>query len=187
MKLLLNTLYVFRHKLKSIEPLPPRESYYLKVVRRPERYKVYIDLSIYESLLNSIRCIIYLEKDVIYYKKILKAYKRAISGHDKDWNIEALDEGKTKSISSNVIRSFDQTLQLINEILKDKDFDYVYNGVLQHSDEKYHERYIKDNESGMLPYTLYKCSILAEFIRSILLTDTKIFDHIIENNKEYIS
>lgn len=184
---LLNNLYVFRHKLKSIEPLPSKEGYYLKVAKRPEKYKVFIDLSIYESLLNSIRCIIYLEEDSVYYKKVLNAYKRAISGNNCNWRVKALDESGTTNISQEVIKSFNQTRNLINELLKDKDFDYVYNGVLQHSDERYYKRYIKDCENGALPFVIFKCAILAERIRNILMSDTKVFDFIIENNRQYIN
>lgn len=183
---LLENIYVFRSKLKSIKPLPPKEKYYLKIVKRTERHKLFVDMSIYSSFLNSIRGIIFTVKDSIFYNKIINDYKRAISGNNKDWNIEALDESQALNISKEVVYSFDKTQKLISELLKDKDFDYVYNGILQHSDEKYRDRYIKDSEQNIAIYIIFKCAILANIIRDILLSNTEIFDYIIKNNKKYI-
>ena len=182
---LLETLYVFRNKLKSIKPLPPQEMFYIKVVRRLER-QVFIDMSIYDALLNSMRGIIFNKDDSIFYKKVINDYKRAISGNNTEWDIEALDGVEGCNINAVIVRSYTQTQRLISSILKDEDFAYVYNGVLQHSDKKHWDRYIKENESNSIMYVTFKCAILANQIRNILLSDTVVFDEIIKNNKQYL-
>ena len=183
---LLETLYVFRNKLKSVKPLPPREEFFLKVVKRPEKNKLFVDMSIYASLLNSMRGLVYSENEDVYYKKVIDEYQKALSGKTPGWVIEALDPTSGKNISKDVIHSYKQTKNKIAEILKDKDFDYAYNGILQHSDKRFRSRYIKDVEEGTAMYITFKCAILANQIREILLSDTVVFDEIVNNNREYL-
>lgn len=183
---LLETLYVFRNKLKSVKSLPSREEFFLKVVKRPEKYKVFVDMSIYDSLLNAMRGLVYSENDDVYYKKVIDEYQKALSGEIPDWVIEALDPTSGKIISKDVIHSYHQTKKMIAEILKDKDFDYAYNGILQHSDKRFRSRYIKDVEEGSAMYITFKCAILANQIREILLSSTVVFDEIVNNNRNYL-
>lgn len=186
-KELLQRLYVFRSKITNVEPLPSRDVYFMKVTQKVSRREIYIDLTIYEAYLNSVRSVIYMQTEDIYYSKVIDEYNRALSGHNDNWKINALDEEGINDISDKVIQSYCQIKKLISEILKDDDFDFVYNGVLQHVDERFRARYIREKKNGKLVYTLFKCAILANQVLGILVDNTVIFDLIVEKNKDYLS
>lgn len=185
-KELLQRLYIFRSKITNIEPLPSRDIYFMKVTQKVSRQKIYIDLTIYEIFLNSVRSVIYMQDEDIYYAKVIDEYNRALSGHNDNWRIKALDEEGINIISDKVIQNFCQIKKIVAEILKDDDFDFIYNGVLQHVDERFRTRYIREKKDGKLVYTLFKCAILANQVLSILVDNTIIFDLIVEKNKDYL-
>lgn len=177
----LEDLFIFRTKLKSINPLPPSKDRFLKILRMgPKKEWIEIDDAIYPQILNSCREILFNEGEKLFYRNILGMYKKALSGHDKDWQLEAFDE-EGNNISNQVVRSYIQEEKIFNSTISKGDFDFIYNSVLQHSDERFRERYIREVKSGELFFSLYKSALLAEKIREIMVLDTDCFDVILQN------
>ena len=48
------------------------------------------------------------------------------------------------------------------------EFDYLYNGILQHSGQEFSQRFLDDYSSGEFNYILWKHVHLLEFIRHLL-------------------
>ena len=178
----LEDLFVFRTKLKSIIPLPRNDLFFLKILHvGTNKEWLEIDETIYPRLLNSIREIIFNQSESIFYTRILSMYKKALSGKDKDWQLEAFDMDGN-NISNAVVRFYSREEKIFRTMIENGDFDFIYNGVLQHSDKKHRARYIGETESGEIFFSQYKCALLAEKIREIMLADTACFDMILNNN-----
>ena len=63
----------------------------------------------------------------------------------------------------------------IAEALSHLHLDYLYNGILQHSDEVFSSRFVKDYTSGELNYILWKHVHILSFIQELLAPYHKLF------------
>ena len=62
----------------------------------------------------------------------------------------------------------------ITFVLRPLDYDYLYNGILQHSDAAYSQRFLDDYTSGELYYILWKHVHMLGFIRQMLAAYTQL-------------
>jgi hypothetical protein len=56
----------------------------------------------------------------------------------------------------------------ISFVLRPLDYKYLYNGILQHSDASYSQRFLQDYTSGEFHYVLWKHVHFLGFIREML-------------------
>ena len=150
------------------EHLPAEDPVTVKIVERKGEWYVG-NMAYLRHALNEFRPLIQNEKDSVYYKKIHRVWYGMLMLDDasKGTTIRATDVQ-----NNDVTPIFTQWLrernQAITYVLKPLDYKYLYNGILQHSDIAYSERFVKDYTSGELNYILWKHVHMLAFIRSML-------------------
>lgn len=119
--------------------------------------------------LNEFRPLIQNEKDSVYYQNIHGVWYGMLTLDDasKGTTIRAIDT-KRNDVTSIYTRWLSERNKAISFVLHPLDYDYLYNGILQHSDSKYSERFVKDYVSGELNYILWKHVHILGFIREML-------------------
>ncbi len=120
-------------------------------------------------VLNEYRSIISNEKDSIYYNKIHKFCHLCLSNRDpkKGLSIAVYDE-KKKDVTNEFNKMLGEKNKSIRAVLNKGDFKYLYNGILQHSDYKYTERFWEEYYSGKLNYVFLMHAILLNYIKKCL-------------------
>jgi hypothetical protein len=138
--------------------------------RHPNSGRFYLnEIDTIRAALNEYRTIFYNEKDGIYYNKITSLYQQAFLSEPVGCSM------RFKAIGSDgVDRSVDFLKHLksrkraIQHTIKRSDFNFIYNGVLQHSDARHSRRMINAYTDGSLAYTLLKNFILARGMKEFL-------------------
>ncbi|EPM4287940.1 hypothetical protein ACTJ28_003703 [Vibrio alginolyticus] len=120
-------------------------------------------------VLNEFRSIIQNKKDSIHYQQVHRFCREKLIN---------MDQSKGLSIKAEHIDGSDVTdsfVQLLNEhnkaiksILKNCEFDYIYNGILQHSDHRFTKRFWSEYSSGELNYVFMKHTIITRHIHELL-------------------
>lgn len=128
------------------------------------------NLSFLRHTLNDFRPVIQNQSDACYYQKVHNFCYRALlraSPHD-GLTLRAI--GPNGSDLTHVFAEFlRERNRAIGLVLKAMDYDYLYNGVLQHSDARFSERFLKDYVSGEINYIFWKHAQVLAFIRQMLL------------------
>lgn len=120
-------------------------------------------------VLNEYRSIISNERDSIYYNKIHKFCHLCLKNRDprNGLSITAYDENQ-QDITDRFNVILGEKNKSIRLILSKGDFRYIYNGILQHSDHVYTERFWKEYYSGKLNYVFLKHAILLNYAKECL-------------------
>jgi hypothetical protein len=119
--------------------------------------------------LNEYRPIIQNESDSVHYSQIhhLCYSKLLTESHALGLKITALDES-----DSDITETFTAVLgehnRAVKSIIKACEFDYIYNGILQHFDHSYTNRFWDEYSSGRLNYVFIRHFLLLEDIRRYL-------------------
>jgi hypothetical protein len=66
----------------------------------------------------------------------------------------------------------------IGKVLAQCEFNYLYNGILQHSDKKFSEKFWADYTSGNLHYLFIKHAKILPYIRDLLEWHYFIFENL---------
>jgi hypothetical protein len=116
------------------------------------------------------------QNDSIYYTKVHGKLFQLLKGTYDSGNV------KITVISSSPTGDVDKTEEFISELnarkkiigraLELSDLDYLYNGVLQHADPKFSQRYQQDYLSGELNYLIWKNGLLLENLLELLRLHT---------------
>ena len=143
--------------------------YTVQIVHREGEF--YIEnLSFLRHVLNDFRPLIMNQSDSTYYQNIHRVWYGMLTLGDpaKGTTIRAINEAEIDATA--VFTSWlSQHNQAITLALRPLDFDYLYNGVLQHSGEEFSDRFLRDYTSGELNYVLWKHAHILGFIRRLLL------------------
>lgn len=121
-----------------------------------------------KMIINEYRSIIINCNDSVYYRKIGSFCKARLKDRDFDkrMKITVLDG------ENNITEYFNEFLLArkkgIDLLVNNSEFDYLYNGVLQHSDLRFADRYLDDYTSGEINYILLKHCILCGHIKELL-------------------
>jgi hypothetical protein len=129
------------------------------------------------AALNEYRTIFYNQKDGIFYGKITNLYQRAFdTKHSKaSMRIEALTpEGQ--DISSVYLEHLKSRKRAIRYSIEKSDFDYIFNGVLQHTDGQYAMQMVKQYTDGSLAYLLLKNFLIAQGLKGFLNEHYKVIN-----------
>ena len=124
----------------------------------------------FRHLLNEYRPLIQNQSDSTYYSNVhaLCRKKLANNQNSSGLSISVFDENED-DLTEKFLRAADQKKKAISRILQRCEFGYIYNGILQHSDHNFTERYIKDYSSGELHYIFIKHSLVCSYIKENLL------------------
>jgi hypothetical protein len=127
------------------------------------------------AALNEYRTIFYNQNDAIYYRKIGNLYRTKLVNRDpsKGLSITARNKEGT-DVTSEYVSYLDSTQKAIKAIIKASDFDYIFNGVLQHSDKAHSRKMIEHYTNGSMNYILLKNLTLARSIKTLLFEYYKV-------------
>jgi len=153
-------------ELHNITPDPhPSGHYYLKEIDQ------------IRAALNEYRTIFYNERDGICYATITKLYERAFNPKhpNASMRIEALTpEGQ--DLSADYLKHLKSRKRAIQHAIKRSDFDYIFNGVLQHTDGQYAMQMVKQYTDGSLAYLLLKNFLIAQGLKDLLSEHYKVIN-----------
>jgi hypothetical protein len=122
-----------------------------------------------KHVLNDFRPIIQNQKDAVHYTRIHNVWNQMLQRSDPTQGmvIRALDvEGG--DITDSYSKYITENKRAITDILNGLEFDYLYNGILQHSDPDLAQRFFADYVSGELNYLFWKHIRLLGYIKSLL-------------------
>ena len=127
------------------------------------------NLDYVRHVLNDFRPLVQNQSDSVYYKKIHKFWRDRLLCPDPtiDTTIRAHDK-EGNDLTSLVVDFHGERQKAIGFVLKSLDFDYLYNGILQHSDERFSKQLVADYISGNLNYILWKHMLALGFIKEML-------------------
>ena len=129
--------------------------------------------------LNEYRPIIMNVNDSVYYKTIHTFCHKKLDNKDA-----------TKGLSISVRHERDEDItDLFNKILGERnkaikyildkcEFDYIYNGILQHSDHGYTNRFLANYNTGDINYVFLKHARLLDYIKNCLYWHYRILNQL---------
>ena len=127
------------------------------------------DMAFLRYVLNEFRPLIQNERDSVYYQKIHSVWygMLILDDESRGTTIRVFDRSKT-NVTATYIQWLSERNKAISFVLRPLDYAYLYNGILQHSDHAYSNRFIQDYTSGELNYILWKHAHLLGFIQEML-------------------
>jgi len=127
-------------------------------------------------VLNEYRPIVQNEDDSVYYQKI-HAFCHLKLGADPKRDLSITVEHENgDDVTSDFKLNLGQRIRAIRKMIKECEFDYIYNGILQHSDHHYTQRFWKEYASGELNYVFIKHAKILEEIKDLLLWHYRVFN-----------
>ena len=132
-------------------------------------------------ILNEYRPLIQNQNDSVYYSKIhsfcLKKLSTLELDSHQDLKIRVIDSAGS-DLTLSLTKGLNERKKAIEKVLAQCEFHYLYNGVLQHSDKKYSERFWEDYTSGNLHYLFIKHAKILTYIRDLLEWHYFIFENL---------
>ena len=107
--------------------------------------------------LNDFRSVIQNQSDSVYYQNVHNTWYKALRETDKSkgTTVRVLDE-QHHDVTDTYTKWLRERNQAIRHLLSGFEYDYLYNGFLQHSDPKFSKRLFQDYVSGEINYLLWK-------------------------------
>jgi hypothetical protein len=144
--------------------------------------KIFVPTNIdsFRHVLNEYRSIIQNQSDSTHYERIHSFCKQKLKNKDpsKDLAITVMDGETDEDITERFLIHLTQKKKAIAYLLKHCDFDYLYNGILQHADHDFTEQYIADYASGRLHYIMLKHAVICDAIRDLLRPHYAVLVHL---------
>ncbi len=148
------------------EQLPA--DYTVDVVKRQGDFHIQ-NLGFLRHVLNDFRSLIMNESDSVYYQRVHNTWYKMLARDDPATGtvIRVLAEGD-EDVTPSYRTWLSQHNQAITLCLKPLEFNYLYNGILQHSDPALSKRYLSDYTSGEVNWIFWKHVLVLSFIRDLL-------------------
>lgn len=120
--------------------------------------------------LNEYRTIFYNQKDGISYGVITNLYQKGLCQRDSSIAPMAIQvlNAKNEDVSADFLLHLKSRKKAIVKAVKNSDFDFIYNGVLQHSVSLHAMRMVRAYTDGSLAYLLLKNFIIAQGMKDML-------------------
>lgn len=149
------------------ENLPTEFS--VQLVQQGERWYIG-NLPFLRHALNDFRPIIQNQSDAVFYRKIHQVWYQMLlrTSSKEGMTIRALDN-QDRDVTPIFARWVGERQRAIGIVLGALEYDYLYNGILQHSYVRFSQRFLKDYVSGELNYLFWKHVDALGFIRDMLV------------------
>lgn len=107
--------------------------------------------------LNDFRSVIQNQSDSVHYQNVHNTWSKALRQTDKSKGtmVRVLDV-EHRDVTEAYAKRLGERNQAIRHLISAFDYDYLYNGFLQHSDPKFSKRLFHDYISGEINYLLWK-------------------------------
>jgi hypothetical protein len=153
--------------------MPPEEraqaiSFVVRYEHLPDDVKVHIgpigtewhikNLWELRHTLNDFRPIIQNQNDSTFYTNVHATIQKRLRRKDPDQGLilQVYEGSSNVDVTVDYAKFLAETTKAITAILEALEFGYLYNGILQHSDESYSKRFLNDYTSGEFNYILWK-------------------------------
>lgn len=139
------------------------------IVREKDGKYYFSNLDFIRYVLNEYRIILFNQRDSIFYKKLHNFCYSKLANNDasKGLSISAFDVNNSEK-TDEFIRFLNANTKAIDFILTYCELDYIYNGILQHADNRHTERYWDDYYNGELNYIFLKNAILVSETKNFM-------------------
>ena len=119
------------------------------------------ELYLYKSALNDMRTMIFNNDDSIYFNKIHCIILKWLKNKDSELGIKlTITDNNGIDITEHFIKVLNSQHKIINKLVNSSDLPFLYNAVLQHTDNKDMKRFITEYSNGMIQCTIIKCYYL---------------------------
>jgi len=137
------------------------------------------NIGMIRHLINEYRSIIANQRDSIFYSKIHKFCRDKLLNYDPSigLSIKVLSE-KELDLTNVFLKALDERHKAIKIILDKCEFDYIYNGILQHSEHKWTKRFWHEYYSGEINHIFIKHACLLGQIKEFLFFHYKILNYL---------
>jgi len=130
-------------------------------------------------ILNEYRPIVMNQNDSIYYAKIHKfCHEKLMNKNPSSGLSITVEHEKDGDITESFAKILGERNKSIKSILKRCEFDYIYNGILQHSDHKYTKRFWEEYYSGRINHIFIKHAFLLRHIQECLYWHYRILNQL---------
>lgn len=137
------------------------------------------DIGSIRHTLNEYRSIIMNQTDSIHYSKIHKFCYDKITNKNPNLGLSITVKHENGSdVTADFSKILGEKNKAIKIVLKRSEFDYIYNGILQHSDHKYTKRFWDEYYTGKINYVFIKHALLARYIKDCLYWHYKILNQL---------
>ena len=158
--------------IAKYDSLPKIEK--LKIIENDGKYHLG-NLDFIRHALNEFRPFIMNQKDSIYYHKLQAFCHPKLNADPTEGISITVDHENLGDITESFKISLGERVSAVRRILEESDFDYVFNGILQHSDHKFTDRFWKEYATGELNYVFIKHSGLLQPIKDLLFWHYQLF------------
>jgi hypothetical protein len=135
------------------------------------------NIAFFRHVLNEYRPIIQNQRDSIHYMNIHKLIREKLLLKDpREGLVLTVIDEEQNDISDSFLRYLNERAKTIRRIITGLDYDYIYNGILQHSDHTYTDRFLEEYNSGEINYVFLKHAFLLNAIKQELLWHYKILN-----------
>ena len=120
-------------------------------------------------IITEFRPILFNQRDPVYFGKVQAIAFQMLNRIDpsEGTKITVVDTSEN-DVTDSFRAELASCRRVIDSALGKFELDYLYNGVLQHSDERFAERYSDDFHSGELAYTFMKHAHVLTYLRHYL-------------------
>jgi len=120
-------------------------------------------------ILNEYRSLILNQSDSVYFENIHSFCHRKLAKRDSSKEMSVSVSHETDGdVTDTLLKMIDERNKAIKHILKECEYDYIYNGILQHSDHIYTKRLIEEYHTGRLNHVFIKHALLLGKIKELL-------------------
>lgn len=127
------------------------------------------NISYIRHILNEYRSIVSNEQDSVYFQKVHNFCHQKMANQNPDLGLSITVSDVDRSDVTELFRKIlGERNKSIRRVLELSEFDYIYNGILQHSDHKFTDRFWKEYHSGRLNYVFLKHAKLLGYIKECL-------------------
>ena len=119
--------------------------------------------------LHEYRPILMNQNDSMYFRNIHRFCRSKLINREetKDLTITVFDEDE-RDVTMAFTKQLDQEMKAIRIVLSGCEYEYLYNGILQHSDHRYTSRYLHEYHSGQLNYAFLAHALPLGYFRARL-------------------
>lgn len=148
------------------EHLPSSQT--VEIVQRQQRYSI-ANMAYLRCALNEFRPLIQNESDSVYYQNIHRVWYGMLTLDDpsQGTTIRVTDK-QENDVTPTYVQWLSERNKAITFVLRPLDYKYLYNGILQHANPTYSQKFLDDYVSGGLNYVLWKHVHVLGFIREML-------------------
>jgi hypothetical protein len=130
-------------------------------------------------ILNEYRSLILNQKDSVYFEKIHSfCYSKLANKEPSKGMSVSVSHETNGDVTDILLKMIGERNKAIKYILKECEYDYIYNGILQHSDHNYTKRLIEEYHTGRLNHLFIKHAFLLGNIKELLWWHHRILNYL---------